>query len=479
MRPVLQRPTHEKSAYDSVHTSMAGVARRFSGFFDRYMHLFNTATRSVAGSAEYYIQGLLRTGKKNIERIAEKVPHSDHQSMHHAISNSPWSEREVCRQIAHDVDQHLGGTPDSALFVDESAVAKKGKMSVGVQRQWLGRLGKVDNGQVAVFAALGCRNLVAPVDVRLFLPPSWTKDKERCLAAGIPQERIVAKTKQELALEMILEARANGMRFNWVGADGFYGMDPAFLRALDAVGERFVIDVHRDQRIYLQDPKPYLPERKGKRGKKPSKLKTDEPQIRVDTWAASQNEDAWQTVHLRSSMRGEIIVQVLHRDVWLWDGEEQHARHWRLIVRRELDSPQEIKYSLSNADESVSVERLAYMQGQRFWVEFAFQEAKTHCGMADYQVRKWRGWHHHMAMVMMAMLFHLEERLLHQEAIPLLTPVDTMALLAVFFPKHEAPEEEVFRQIEARHKKRRAAAESAKRKQLQKYGALLEQVKVT
>ena len=434
---------------------------------------FNSTTRSMADSAEHYLQGLMRPGKKNMERMAEKVPHSEHQSLHHFLSNSPWDEREVIKQISHDADHHLGGDADSALYIDESGFAKKGNKSVGVQRQWLGRLGKVDNGQVAVFAALGCREHVVPVDVRLFLPKSWTSDRKRCLAAGVPEKHIVAKTKQELALEMVHEARANGMRFNWVGADAFYGMDPAFLRALDTAGELFVVDVHRDQLIYPQDPKPYVPCPKNKRGRKPTKLTTDEPSMRVDAWAAGQSDEAWQTVRLRSSTRGELIVQVLHQNVWLWNGEEQQARLWRLIVRRELDKPNEIKYSLSNGDDSVSVERLAYMQGQRYWIEFTFQEAKTHCGMADYQVRNWRGWHHHMAMVMLAMLFHLEERLLHKETVPLLTPTDIIALLNVFLPRQSAPEEEVFKQIEARHKKRQAATKSAKKKQLKKYGSLL------
>jgi SRSO17 transposase len=452
---------------------MAGAAHRFSAFFDRYMVSFVSKTRSMADTAEHYLQGLMRPGKKNMERIAEKVPHSEHQSLHHFVSNSPWDEREVIGQVARDADRHLGGDADSALYIDESGIAKKGNMSVGVRRQWLGRLGKVDNGQVAVFAALGCREHVVPVDVRLFLPKSWTSDKERCLAAGVPEEHIVAKTKQELALEMVRQARAGGMRFNWIGADAFYGMDPAFLRALDAAGECFVIDVHRDQFIHLQDPKPYVPCPKNKRGRKPTKLITDKPAIRVDAWAAGQSDEAWQTARLRSSTRGELIVQVLHRHVWLWNGKEQQARPWRLIVRRELDKPDEIKYSLSNADDSVSVERLAYMQAQRYWIEFAFQEAKTHCGMADYQVRNWRGWHHHMAMVMMAMLFHLEERLLHKETVPLLTPTDIVALLNVFLPQQRAPEVEVFNQIEARHKKRLASAKSAKKKQLKKYGMLL------
>lgn len=309
----------------------------------------------------------------------------------------------------------------------------------------LARLGKVDNGQVAVFAALSCREHVQPIDTRLFLPESWTSDKSRCLAAGVPEDQIVAKTKQALALDMVREARTNGLRFNWVGADGFYGMDPSFLRELDSMGECFVVDVHRDQRVYLQEPKLYTPPAKKGRGRKPSRLKTDEPPLKVDAWAAQQPEDSWETIHLRKSTRGELFVQVLHRHVWLWDGIEPHAKAWRLIVRRELDAPDDIKYSLSNADAMESVERLAYMQGQRYRVERTFQDAKTHCGMADYQVRGWRGWHHHMALVMLAMQFHLEERLRQKETVPLLSLTDIIALLSHFLPHRATSEDEVIR----------------------------------
>ncbi|MFV0438567.1 MAG: IS701 family transposase, partial [Desulfopila sp.] len=99
--------------------------------------------------------------------------------------------------------------------------------------------------------------------------------------------------------------------------------------------------------------------------------------------------------------------------------KEPSAQRWRLIVRREVASPQEIKYSLSNAPEEISIQRLAYMQAQRYWIERTFHDSKTHCGMGDYQVRGWYGWHHHMAMVLMAMLFMLQERLRHKETVSL------------------------------------------------------------
>ena len=137
-----------------------------------------------------------------------------------------------------------------------------------------------------------------------------------------------------------------------------------------------------------------------------------------------------------------------------------------MLVRREVDTPTEIKYSLSNAAADTPAPRLAFMQGQRYWIERALQHGKQDVGLGDYQVRSWRGWHHHMALVMMAMLFTLEERLLHQQTHPLLSGTDIRALLNHFLPRRDATLEEVLRQMEVRHRKRQAAIDSARRRQL-------------
>jgi SRSO17 transposase len=189
------------------------------------------------------------------------------------------------------------------------------------------------------------------------------------------------------------------------------------------------------------------------------------PSIRGDQWAQQQPAEAWQRLALRESTQGTLPVDVLHRRVWLWDGEETEAREWHLLVRREVDTPTQLKYSLSNAPADTPTARLAFMQGQRYWIERALQNAKQDVGLGDYPVRGWRGWHHHMALVMMAMLFMLEERLLHQETRPLLSGTDIRALLNHFLPRRDTTFEEVLRQMELRHRKRQAGIDSANRKQ--------------
>jgi hypothetical protein len=155
----------------------------------------------------------------------------------------------------------------------------------------------------------------------------------------------------------------------------------------------------------------------------------------------------------------------LQARVWLWDGSEPAARSWHLIVTRELSSPETVKYSLSNAPEETSLERLVWMQRQRFWIERAFEDGKSESGLADYQVRGWLAWHHHMALVMMAMLFMLEEKLFQKKDYPLLSCADIEVLLAHFLPRRDVTVAEVVRQMKARHRARQAAIDSAYRRQ--------------
>ena len=400
--------------------------------------------------------------------MAEVVPDSDDQSLQHFLTNSTWDESAVIDQVAHDADQLIGGQPDSCLLIDETCFPKNGHKSVGVARQWCGRLGKVDNCQVGVFAVLGCRTHSIPIDFRLFLPEAWVKDKQRCIAAGVPEEAIEFNRKHDLALQMVISTRARGVRFNWLGCDGFYGEDPSFLRALDQMHEIFMADVHKDQHIYLQDPDPTVPRARSKRGRKPTRLKAQTKPMQVHRWVQQQPAEAWRRLTIRDTTKGKLRVDILHQRVWLWDGKEKQAKHWHLIVRREVNGSK-IKYSLSNAPANRTVKRLAYMQAQRYWVERSFQDSKSSCGMADYQARSWRSWNHHMSLVMMAMLFMLEQRLSYKGSHPLLSCADVISLLCNFLPKRSVTPEEVLRQLEVRHQKRKASIQSAYRKQRQKH----------
>ena len=206
----------------------------------------------------------MQATRKNMERMEEHVVGADDQALQYMLTEAQWDSQAVMDQVAQEVNQLLGGDK-SCLLLDESGVEKKGENSVGVARQWNGRLGKVDNCQVGVFAALGRGARATLIDYRLYLPKSWSEDEARCQKMGIPESCRPFKTKSELALEMVRYQRQQGIKFAWVGADGGYGKEPAFLRGLDDMNEIFVVDVHKDQLIYLDDPQPIIPQKKSNR----------------------------------------------------------------------------------------------------------------------------------------------------------------------------------------------------------------------
>jgi hypothetical protein len=155
-----------------------------------------------------------------------------------------------------------------------------------------------------------------------------------------------------------------------------------------------------------------------------------------------------------------LRVDLAHRRVWLWDGEEAGPRCWHLIVRREAGSPKTLKYTLSNAPADTPLLRLGQMQGQRYWVERTFEDAKGQCGLADYQALGWRAWHHHVTMVMLAMLFIAEQRAAHQPGLALLSPRDIVEMLKETLPRKPEGKEALLARINQRHRHRQGAIES-------------------
>lgn len=348
------------------------------------------------------MRGLFQSERANMLRMSE-VNAVDHQAMQHMLTEGAIDWDGFSDRIAQDTGALLGGA-QAVLLIDESAFAKKGEASAGVARQWNGRLGKVDNCQVGVFATLCRGELASLIDARLYLPKAWAEDAVRCRKAAIPAEARRYRSKTELALAMVETAMGRGVRFGYVGVDGGYGKEPAFLRGLDRLGCRFVADVHCDQTIYLENPNPQVPLWSG-RGKRPVYLKAQSVPVRVDRWAAEQPPEAWQRLSLRGGEKGRLVAEYLHARVWVWDGTEAKAQCWHLLVRREVGAREISHYCLSNAPVHVSWPELARVQAQRYFIEHSFREAKSECGLADYQVRRWDAWHHHMALVMLGTLF--------------------------------------------------------------------------
>jgi SRSO17 transposase len=436
------------------------LATGYQRFADAFVDDFHSGNHCVVNTAQQYLCGLMQADKRNMERMAEAVPDSDDQVLQNFLTHSSWEYRGVMNRVARKADECVGAEVGAGLYIDESAFQKKGDKSVGVARQWNGRLGKHENSQVGVFGALGRGDRVSLIDARLFLPQEWTQDPRRCAEAAIPKAQQVYRTKLELALDIIRHARQIGVRFEWVGMDGLYGQSLELLQALHSEGETFLAEIHADRHIYLTDPAPYLPPQGA--GRHRVRYHSDVKAIEVRQWLKKQPASAWCQKTLRNTTKGALVVEVLHRRIWLWDKHSPTAQCWHLIVRREVNSPGTVKYSLSNAPAQTSAAKLTKMQAQRFWIERAFQDAKSHVGMAQYQARQWQSWHRHMALVMMATQFMLESRLSQADAHPLLSCYDIQVLLATTLPdrRHDS-HEEVMRQMQARHDKRQAATESA------------------
>ena len=412
-----------------------------------------------------------RPHAKNMERMEEAVADADYEGLQHFISDSPWEARPVMDYVALEVSHLLDG-PRSMAYVDETCFTKKGTKSVGVARQYNGRLGKVDNCQVAVFAALGRGDRVSLAAARLYLPQQWCDDPARCDAAGIPAQEQVFKSKSTLALEIVAHLRTIGAQFACTALDAGYGKDPGLLRALDEAGEVFVVDVHSTQRVWIDDPWP-APRLPSGRGRAPTMPRAVGDAIAVKDWLATQPEDAWRNCVLRQGTKGEIRVQFIHQRVYLWDGEEATAKLWHLIARRALDKdgqPEAASWSLSNAPADTPAVELVAMACARYFIERSFQDAKSTVGLADYQTRGWLAWHHHIALVMLAMLFQLRERMIHAEQHPLLSSADVVELLRHFLPSGAITKEDVLKQLSLRHRKRRSSIDSAYRKQVPQEG---------
>jgi SRSO17 transposase len=396
--------------------------------------------------------------KKNMLHMAEVVPETDARNLQQFLTHSQWDARAVMDHVAQEANQRLGDDREAGYLIDESGFAKQGRKSVGVARQWLGRLGKVDNGQVAVFGALCQGQSVAPVEARLYLPKEWTDDPQRCAEAGIPESEQVFRTKDELAIELVRHARQQGLKFGWVGADAGYGKGPDTFYRWAETQETFFIEIPSDFSVYRQafEPEAVTPRR---RASASPQYRTTEPKCEVRHLPELADPAAWTVVTVRETTRGPLRVRAWRGVVWIWEPTQAAPLRLTLVVSENLDGT-ERKYLLTNAPDKMPLKRLVFRQRQRYWVERMFEDGKGTCGMADYQVQKWSAWHHHMALVMLAMWFMVTERWLQHDTYPLLSCADIEALLVQFLPRRDLEAEEVIRQMEARHRLRERAIRS-------------------
>jgi len=456
-RRFLGHEKEESKKYDS----------KIRGYFELYESKFAVYRNNVSSQAWSYLQGLLfcEKGKANMERMEEQELGIAYHQYQHFLSNSPWSYEGVIKQVGQDMsallekEKEKTGKP-TGLIIDESSHIKKGKHSVGVARQYAGSVGKVDNCQVAVYVSLCNNKRSSLIDEALFLPKEWTQDKERSQKSGIPESKMSYKTKPELALELIDKAIENEVVFDWVGGDGLYGHNYELGKGLDERDLLFVLDIHKDQHIYEEAPVIFVGQKKRGRGRTPTQKKTLTKNIRVDKYAAGVAQKDWEVIKIRKTTKGWLKAKLHFKEVWVWDGKEEKARKRILIIRKTLDKNNETtdtKYSFSNGSlEDYESEEFAFFQAQRYWIERNFDDGKNELGMSDYQIRGWKSWHHHHAIVLMAMLFMLREQIDQELEYPLMSLHDARKMVVVLIAQTIVkPPNPVNKEIE-RMKKRQA-----------------------
>jgi SRSO17 transposase len=350
-------------------------------------------------NAHHYVSGLLSDlDSKDAESIAY-LHDRERQGLQKFIGQAPWDHKPLLAELARQVGQRLGQA-DGVLVFDPSAFVKQGKKSAGVQRQWCGRLGKVENCQVGVYLGYVSHQGHALVDYRLYLPQEWAKDKGRRKEAGVPKE-IRFATRHELALEM-LDERGSLLPHRWVAGDDEMGRSSWFRQQLRQRGERYLLAVPSNTLVRDLVAEPAYP------GHGPRKRG---PFVRVDAWCAALPEDAWQTLEVRDSEKGPLLTEVAWTVVQAkTEGKVSDVAESLLVFReRQADGSWKHDYLLSNEIASDPPSEMAWVYKGGHRIEECLKQAKSEAGLADYQVRTWEGWHHHQCLSLLATWFLCEE----------------------------------------------------------------------
>jgi SRSO17 transposase len=377
---------------------MRGVFPRLGAFLRPFVDALCSPQQQT--NARHYVQGLLSDlDSKDAESIAY-LHDRERQGLQKFIGQVEWDHRPLLTELTRQVGEELGQA-DGVLVFDPSAFPKKGAESVGVKRQWCGRLGKLDNCQVGVYLGYVSRHEHALVDVRLYLPKEWAGDRKRRQKAGVPRT-VRFRTRHELALEM-LDERGPSLPHAWVAGDDEMGRCSWFREQLRSRGECYLLAVPSNTSVrdlVAPDP-PYAGH-----GRRPRV-----PFVRVDRWCAALPEAAWQAVEVRDGEKGPLAVQAAWGLVQArTEGRPSDVSEVLVVFReRQGDGTWKHDYLLSNAALTTPLVELARVFKAEHRIEECLKRAKGEAGLADYQVRTWEGWHHHQALALLASWFLTQE----------------------------------------------------------------------
>ena len=394
-------------------TAILDLGLRLYRFWERYRPLFVSRTRDTSQQAYLYLRAMLTMERKrnfkNIDRRLNKG--GDGQALQHFMSTSPWDKRAVFRQIQADLTAISTLNHGSLLILDESADAKAGEQSAGAARQRNGRLGKVDVCQVGTYLAYANvgANLWTLVDGELYLPEAWLTPAYAAQrkACGIPDDQVFQR-KTDLGVQMIDRARANGLPFDRVACDAFYGRDRQFRADLQAKNVLYAADIPADTQVYRREPRVGVPKKRHRQGRTPTRWRVLSRQVAHPvSRIARSKQTTWKHLRLRPTERGWLEADFAVERVWTITEAGQVRAEW-LVIRREVHG--KCSYSLLNDPPDTPAETLIAASCQRYFTERVYEDAKTDLGWAEFQAMKYRAWEHHLALTALALWFVAETK---------------------------------------------------------------------
>jgi SRSO17 transposase len=371
--------------------SVRGCAKRLTRFLQRYVPWFDR--KEQGRHARVVVQGRLSNLERKTSEPIAYLAGQERKPVQNFVGAGAWDDEAIMRELRRHVRAEIGDA-DGVLILDPSAFAKKGSASCGVDRQWCGRLGKIENCQVGVFWGYASVKGRALVDRRLYLSKEWAADRKGRLKCHVPQEVVFAE-KWRIGLER-LDRISSELPHGWIAADDELGRVAEFRALLRERRERYVVDV----------PSNTLMRVVGERTREGRKASF----VRVDTWAVQQPASSWQKLRMRAGTKGELVVRALTVLVQTKEEGGRVGAAERLVVIRNVAGEPQTWYALSNArDEPLS--KLVEVKGSRHVIEELFQDGKGEVGLGQYEVRSWVGWHHHMTLSILALWFlELEKR---------------------------------------------------------------------
>lgn len=390
--------------------------RNWQADLERWLTPFSAALRhkTRARMCPAYIAGLIGPGdRKSIQPMAARTDTVSYDQLHHFIGSGVWDAAPLEAALLVEADKLVGG--DSAwLIIDDTALPKKGRHSVGVAPQYASALGKIANCQSLVSVTLASREVPVMVGLRLFLPEAWTNDRGCMMRAGVPKDRQTAVTKPEIAIEEVDRVIASGARFGCVLADSGYGSSGPFRQALSDRGLKWAVGLSRRQNVYPADVALIFPV--AKTGRRRKYHIPDRSPVSAEAMLA---DEKWQKVNWRRGTKGRLSCLFAARRVRVADGHKHRTLDERMQCMPgeevwlvgERRSTGEQKYYVSNLPADATIKTLATTIKARWVCEQAHQQLKEELGLDHFEGRSWTGLHRHALMTMIAYAFLQSRRL--------------------------------------------------------------------